>query len=265
MLRKIDYSDISIITHIRVDNKDRVENYVLRNNFFEKYCSNLEFVTIEDDIQRKTPRVNNEIYHLTENSGRYNKNKSYNMGFKLTERQYVLFLDVDCILEPNMITNIIKVDEVINNKIIYPYSSVLYLKNEIKEKFKRYTNIESLIMSTSNLDSTRDNDNQYGRLFTNSCGGAILCKRDIFESVNGFNPNFNGWGYEDSEFRDRLEILGNAPVRLKNNIMFHLPHGEHYTNRYKESIGAIENKNLYNKIVNMSREECEEYIKTWTI
>ena len=264
-MNKIDFSKISIVSHIRVDGRDRIENLVLRNTFFEKYCSNLEFVNVEDDVVRKIPRMNNEIYHLTENAGGYNKNLSYNIGFGLTNRPYVLFLDVDCVTDPNLLVKIANETNFLEEKIIYPYEYVYYLKQHIKDLFKKNINLENLILSTKKTNKDRDNTDENGRLFTGSCGGAIFTNKQNFIDVNGFNPNFTGWGYEDSEFRDRLDILGKRPIRLKHNILYHLPHGEHYTQRGKQTINAKHNKAEYDKVINMTREQCAEYTKTWKL
>lgn len=262
----IDYSNISIITHIRVDGDDRLENLHIRNEVFHKYCKNLEFVTVEDDVTRKTPKMDNTIYHLTENGGLYNKNKSYNIGFNMTDRPYVLFLDVDCIIDPNIIFNVVnRAEGILEKSFVYPFEYVLYLKEQYKQEFKRHKTIESLILQTREIEKTHDNNSKFGRLFTGSCGGAILASRHMFERFNGFNPNFEGWGFEDSEFRDRIIKLGKPPVRIKNVMLYHLPHGDHFTNRNVQTIKAVNNKKIYESVLKMSEYECWEYIKTWKL
>lgn len=263
-MNKFDYKDISIITHIRVDDSSRLENFKLRNDFFRRYCVNLEFVNVEDDIERKIPESDDEIYHLTGNNGPYNKNLAYNKGFNLTKRPYVLFLDVDCVLDPSVPLKISTLNE-IHSKIILAYDYVLYLKENIKENIKGNITIDKLNEIKINIDTGKDNTNSYGRLFTGSCGGAIITHRDVFKSVNGFNPFFFGWGYEDSEFRERLAILDKRMLRSVGIMMFHLPHGKHFTNRTKETLGARHNKIEYDKVIKMNKQQCEQYIKTWTL
>lgn len=264
-MKKYDFNNISIVSHIRIDCKDRLENFVLRNSFFERYCSNLEFVNVEDDTQRKTPRGNNEIHHLTNNSGKYNKNISYNIGFGLTSRPYILFLDIDCLFDPQLLFRIVNETDKADKSVIYPFDSVFYLKKEIKDSFKKNPNIENLIISSSKIDKNKNNHNKNGTIVLNSCGGAIFTSRAFFTEVNGFNPNFWGWGYEDSEFRDRLGILGKPPSRLINNTLYHLPHGDHYFHRYKQDKESKDNKREYDKVIGMTREQCQEYIKTWKL
>lgn len=262
---KLDFSKISIITHIRIDGKDRLENLALRNHIFYNACKNLEFINIEDDIKRKVPPMGSEIHHLTNNSGPYNKNLSYNIGFGLTDRPYILFLDADCVIDPNTIFNIVKIKpDILQNDIVYPFEYVLYLKEYVKAEFRKQTTIEYLMLNID-IPKHTDNTNKYGRLFLNSCGGAIFTHRDVFKDVNGFNPNFKGWGYEDSEFRDRLTIMNRPPKRLKNVFMYHLPHGEHFTHRHKQTIAANYNREIYNKVCAMNKKQCEKYIKSWKL
>ena len=35
--------------------------------------------------------------------------------------------------------------------------------------------------------------------------------RGLFEALNGFDERFVGWGYEDSDLRDRAMRLGRVP------------------------------------------------------
>lgn len=265
---KLDFKNISIISHIRIDNKDRLENFLLRNSIFESRCENLEFVNVEDDIQRRIPQINREVYKLTNNSGLYNKNLSYNIGSKLTDRKYLIFLDIDCIIEPHTIKCITEHPKTVlnlQNTVIYPFEYVVYLKNDVKNKFKKNPTLENLILNSKKLDTSKNNLGESGALIKNSCGGCFILEKDFFKSVNGFNPNFYGWGYEDSEFRDRLKILDKNPIRALGSYMYHLPHGEHYFRRDKQDRLAEHNKKEYNKIINMSKEQCLEYMKTWKL
>lgn len=268
VLDKLDFKDISIISHIRIDTNDRLENLLLRNSIFERHCQNLEFVNIEDDIQRRFPRINNEIYHLTNNSGLYNKNLSYNIGSNLTDRKYYVFLDIDCIIDPNVLYSITKHSntvEKLNESIIYPFEYVIYLKEAVKKTFRNKPTLENLIINAKKLKVDKNNIGETGALIVNSCGGCIVSERNFFKSVNGFNPNFEGWGYEDSEFRDRLKILEKKPFRFLGGYIYHLPHGDHFFQRGKQDREAKTNKAEYNKVCKMTKDECMEYMKTWKL
>ena len=87
-----------------------------------------------------------------------------------------------------------------------------------------------------------------------------------FFDCKGFNPNFVGWGYEDNEFPSRVHILGYSVVRINYSeaLLFHLPH---------DPPAGPSNKNAENTpnqrecamVESSTKEELQEYIKTWNV
>ncbi len=56
-------------------------------------------------------------------------------------------------------------------------------------------------------------------------GGNLAVDRELFEALNGFDENFEGWGYEDSDLRDRaMRLRPRPPVKLLYGVndVFHL-------------------------------------------
>lgn len=45
-------------------------------------------------------------------------------------------------------------------------------------------------------------------------GCNLSCGRDVYEAVNGYDENFDGFGKEDSDLRNRMRRLGAKPVSL---------------------------------------------------
>jgi len=253
---KIDFSDISIISHVRVDNPDRLKNFRIRNEFYRKYCDNLEMIHVEDDVKTKCNPNPVDKYMLTNNSGIYNKNASYNKGVELSDRKYYLFLDVDCVISPNVVK--LMADQFGGDSVIYPYKKVLYSTKAFAQHFAQ-------TMSTQSLVGCKP---KCGRVFMDSCGGAILLSREMFVKTGGFNPNFTGWGYEDTEYRDRCKKMETRIVRPSDDItMLHLFHGEHSFNRSKQtrSLQYKQNKRELDKVRGMTPEQCVNHMKGWDI
>lgn len=67
-------------------------------------------------------------------------------------------------------------------------------------------------------------------------GGVICMSRDHFESINGFNPLYKGWGNEDEDLRERF-VWANIPVKRN-------PEGTFYC-LYHEDNGNMSNKEHY--------------------
>jgi hypothetical protein len=51
-------------------------------------------------------------------------------------------------------------------------------------------------------------------------GGVICMKRHHFETINGFNPKYRGWGNEDEDLRERF-IWANIPVKRNETGTFY--------------------------------------------
>jgi hypothetical protein len=51
-------------------------------------------------------------------------------------------------------------------------------------------------------------------------GGVTCFKRDAFLRINGFNPNYTGWGLEDADLRERIKE-GSLKVKRSDSNMFH--------------------------------------------
>ena len=51
-------------------------------------------------------------------------------------------------------------------------------------------------------------------------GGVICMKREHFETINGFNPKYRGWGNEDEDLRERF-VWANIPVKRNEHGTFY--------------------------------------------
>jgi glycosyltransferase involved in cell wall biosynthesis len=56
-------------------------------------------------------------------------------------------------------------------------------------------------------------------------GGFIICRREDFDLVGGFDEAFRGWGHEDTDFIERLEQSGARAAPMPDTIVRALSHG----------------------------------------
>ncbi|MFN3466690.1 MAG: galactosyltransferase-related protein, partial [Candidatus Brocadiales bacterium] len=69
-------------------------------------------------------------------------------------------------------------------------------------------------------------------------------KRSVFE-INGFDENYEGWGQEDSDFRERLKRWGLRPRSiLTQAIVFHLYHEPHPTKAQRPNLAYSRRANI---------------------
>jgi len=146
----IDLKDISIITHIRIDNPDRLENLLLRNKMLKSLSVNGEFIMVEDDNTEKVKQyIPDDVHYFYKNSGLHNKNHAYNLGAKIATRDYMVFLDADCIAHPRIWAGLVKNIKDGNldgdNSLIYPYNRcAMYMSPSAKQKLKNNFKYETL-------------------------------------------------------------------------------------------------------------------------
>jgi len=83
-----------------------------------------------------------------------------------------------------------------------------------------------------------------------SVGGCVVVHRTAFETVHGYDEEFQGWGYEDRAFALSLETLCHGLVRAYGNL-YHLWHPEPEEQRFGQA--WIEgNRAVYNAYVKAS-------------
>lgn len=272
----IDLKDVSIITHLRLDNKDRLENLLLRNKLIKSLSKNAQFIVVEDDTQEKAVYEldDDDLYFFYENKGSHRKNTAYNIGAGMSTRKYMIFLDADCIIHPKIFEKLTKQDESIFEGLVYPYNRcALYLSPIGKKIFKETPTYETLTSITPKQKLTHGLQGRYGHLYANCPGGSYMMTHDFFEKVNGYNPNFAGWGYEDTEFLTRTNRLGfeHTKVGGDQNIMFHLHHGDANKSdtaaraKFLSTQDTKNNERIYKEVSKMSKDEAEAYIKSWTL
>lgn len=277
-------SNIEFIVATRIDNKERASNVFLSYSFFKLNSINSKFVFVEDSNK---PLLTNFIeiksedkYIFEQTEGNFRKCRSYNIGFKNTERPYVCFLDLDVIINPVQILTIL--DNMVDCDFGLPYNGTCcYLDYVAKNEFAKNQSIETL----KNIVFNSKNENYLKEIFqiknwggiqkfdkftilgNNSIGGCLVAKREAIDEIKGFNENFVGWGYEDSEIISRIRILGKQIVRTSKyeDVMYHLPHTQSSAStQTPNNINDYNNNHIeIQKIENKSKEELKTYIESW--
>lgn len=161
-----------------------------------------------------------------------NKNKGFgsgcNTGFLQSKGEYILFLNPDIKVKKDSIEKLIdnyKTDKNIGivsgllmdegNKISYSFNSFPDLSWEIKEAYGIC--LERTIKSLLNRSEIKNKVPFEVDWFHGAC---ILIRRDIFESVNGFDENIFLY-YEDVDLQKRIKELGFKIVCIPSAEFYH--------------------------------------------
>lgn len=273
MEEKIDFQNISLIVPIRLDTKERSENLTTLWVFYRKYCKNIKFIFVENDESPKAIKKSifpdiKDMYCFIGNTKEFNKCKTYNIGARLSDTDFLCLIDLDVIIHPEQIIK--AKNKIINNQIdlIIAYNGLAYyLSEEVKKLFivdYDYNYLKNIIPENKTVNYKNKNL-LVGN--NNAVGGCLLIKRDTFFKFKGFNPNFIGWGYEDNEIISRVQKLGYNVGRIngKNDVLWHLPH-ENKNSKPKEQHPFYEkNHQIISMVESSTKEQLEKYIKTWEV
>lgn len=260
---------ISFIVHLRRDSLERIKNIDLVIPYFQTLVTDSEFILVEDDVEPSFEYLqNNNIryYHL-KNSGMYNKCKSYNLGLEKSTNDMVCFLDIDCIIsKDNLYKSIEEAQK--NNGINIGYNGAcVYFDYNVKNKITTSDNLYDFLESYVDKNNIRTmvKTEYYTITNTKAVGGCLIGKKEVFKRINGFNPNFIGWGYEDNEIISRARIL-KVPVYYINTnkpLLFHLPHEVNQQRDKSSHEYYNHNHREVSKVEAMSTEQLQQYITTW--
>lgn len=109
-----------------------------------------------------------------------------NIGARLSKYEYILFTDIDTIFEDTMIDHV------------------------------------STLASPANYCGAEDSS----ELFNIINGGLILVNKNAHFSVSGFDERMHGWGYEDVDYKIRLEKLGCSFKEIKSDYYSCIGHSD---------------------------------------
>lgn len=139
-----------------------------------------------------------------------------NLAVSVSQGEYLVFLDGDCVVFPDFIKTHILLAErgcfVAGNRILLSEALTTAILAD-KEDVCRWSPARFLrarIHSEVNrlLPLLRLPDGFFRKLQRSRWQGAMTCNlavwRDDFYQVNGFDESFVGWGHEDAEFVNRL-------------------------------------------------------------
>ena len=242
--------------------------------YYKSIYPKSEFIFVEDDSEERIKDLvrPEDKYIFHKNDSTYNKCIGYNKGLKQASNDIICFLDIDCLVS---IDSLIKgVSLAKKGMIIIGYNgTAIYVEHPLKDKIND-NGTQLFKFLSSYIDEDNVVTGYYDRQTycvgnTNAVGGCLIGSKDTFKKINGFNPNFIGWGYEDNEIISRAGTLGVPVAKVGNNnpnwFLFHLPHeegGVAIKDKDKHDY-YLHNEKEVQKVEAMSQEQLKEYIKSW--
>jgi predicted glycosyltransferase involved in capsule biosynthesis len=227
MKSKMNLSKTSVILHFRRDCEERVRNlkfilsFLHDINFHEVFLINDDAVTdpLMDELSNLYPSLK---IHFFKNEGVYMRPLYFNKIAEIAEGEVLCFYDVDVLIKPEYLK---ASQDIIVQKIcdhVYPYNGAFINIRNIKEDFQPDFELFASLVDNTNIGYSNDN---ITICHTQSVGGCFLISKEAFNRINGYNPNFKGWGSDDtcifarSSEVNKIERINNADA-----ICWHLDH-----------------------------------------
>lgn len=262
--------DITFICHVRIDNEARIKNVKTIYSYYKQHLPNCQFVFVEDDAESKLLDFafdERDEYKHVFNSDHVKKCASYNFGAKYAETDILIFLDVDIIVDCS------KLLECINEardsgslECLIGYNGCAFYMTEMgEEQFLSSLNINDLHNKIQNIKLITNASNEHALLGnTQAVGGCLIMTKSSFNVINGFNPFFIGWGYEDNEIISRAHRLGLNVTKsnIANHYLYHLPHSDVSVNKSQHN-HYRQNESIVQFVESLNKEQLQRYIKQW--
>ncbi len=191
----------------------------IENNF-------IEIILIDDGsiqpIDFTLEIENQSVFKILRHKENKGRSAAINTGIKESSGEYICFLDVDCIPDVDFISEMTK-------SIKAGYEIVFgHLVFESTHFFGKFENE----VQSKRQQNTKD----WAYELTSAC---VAIRRDLVETINGFNEEFNKYGFEDRDFFLRL-VQKNKNIKPLYNAKAFVTHRDNvdlrqYLNKFESS------------------------------
>jgi hypothetical protein len=151
---------------------------------------------------------------------------------------YLLFIDNDIVVTPGFLLPLL---EPIRNEpgIVQTSAKIRFLRDPNRLNAAGGARINFLLGTTKATGSGEIDRGQYdepGECIAN--GGCTLVRRDVFESMSGFDTRFNPYGPEDLDFSLRVRKSGFRCLYVPSSLVYHDPSRTFVGNLFSEAYAS---------------------------
>lgn len=191
-------------------------------------CKHYEVIIIDDNSDDKSKQLlakhrNNPIVrykYLTSNAG---ISKSRNIGAQIATGNYLLFLDIDCHMEPGTLTKMVTIME--NNPNIGILQPLLLHANGTLESAGHFLSIFGLPYNNTVIPKNLSYMPVLGGR------GTVLVRKSVFNHIGGYDPDHRLNG-EDTDLSWRINLTGKSVCcALKIESHHHKDHTDEISKR----------------------------------
>lgn len=257
----------TFIIQFKYDSEDRLRN-LLRGVIYLNYHfkNKAEILIIDQDNNKDylteilasygVTNINIKSYNI---EGPYNRSKIINKGIKEANNDICFIYDCDILIPKEQIELSVEFCDK-RYQLVCPYTNPQYNipQNYFNDFYLNYDFKEIQYKIKPYQIQHRHIEDQYP-LIAYASGFSMVVNKKTLGNLAYFNEEFNGWGFEDTEYFFRLDHFNTRMTRIYGPI-FHVEHDRTTQNQYPEH--TQNNLILFNKIKNMDKKNLINYYKT---
>lgn len=257
----LDLSDCSIVIPVQIDSKERLEHIHFLYRYFNQYFIHHELIILEFGVKQQIhlPSNSSTQIEFIKSEEQFSPAIASNIAASMVNRPFFCKYDADALIHPKALFEAFdKLKKDSNPSFILPYNGIsISVANPLRQNILQNRNFPTLPFFPKNV--AIKSQEMYLKC-QNSQGLIHHFQTDTFKKFGGYNENFIGWGYEDSEIVNRFMKLGAKKILLDHYNAFHL---EHPRERGDEA-QIFKNYCLKQTMNALSKEELLDCITSWT-
>tara|TARA_B100001093_G_scaffold339651_1_gene324411 strand:- start:2021 stop:2746 length:726 start_codon:yes stop_codon:yes gene_type:complete len=239
--------DISLVIPIFDLCEYRLRNLAfILNHISDSQLSRRIYVAEQDSNNNKksqdiTSRFPN-VKHITFNLGqsKFNKSKLLNRFVDNITSEFIWVWDVDVYLDVDYVISQLPK----NVKLVRPFECILHL-NKSESEYLLNTNLIK-------IKNKKNSNHAFGKY-------SFILSTNYFKQINGYDENFEGWGFQD------LDLISRLPKKIytgyTKNIAFHLYHVEASRENYNNNKKLFNEKGNFKKLVPKQKKVLDKKTK----
>ena len=219
MVKKLDFSDLTVLLPVRIDSMIRVENLLTVIKYLQKYfvvdIKVLEASGFDSQILRSLLPNSVDYTYVKDDDPVFYRTRYINQMAQTVKTDYLAVWDADVVFPLKQIAHAMESLRSDDTDFVYPYAGLFFDTSPlIRQMFIEAQEIEILEKLYRYMSLP------YG---TDMRGGAFLANREAYIKAGMENENFYGWGPEDWERIERWKNLGYR-IKTIDGVLFHLTH-----------------------------------------